>query len=293
MPDRGPCGHCRLKSRKAAKAAGRKPCATSTNGPSSPRAWPNAPNRMGDVRTPSKRKAARTKISPRADRAPVSAYVFAYTTKRADNKASPTVDTMTSMSSSVSNGSMRGPGPGRPGRGTRASPTPIASPIASTTAVHNAGLIPHFRSLACTPITSGFHVLHDALEDGPMGFHGGREEVHLSVPLFGGRDEAVLSEDAKMVPDRLEVQDQSPRELLGVPRLLADREQDPGPGGRPDAAPKQPPQDSFEAVHRDLRGQDRCDSCTLPRTREKGGQGLGRPVPVGRRPWALGSTSGR
>src|SRR5438105_15227626 len=136
------------------------------------------------------------------------------------------------MSSSVSNGSMRGPGPGRPGRGTRASPTPIASPIASTTAVHNAGLIPHFRSLGCTPITSGFHVLHDALEDGPMGFHGGREEVHLSVPLSGGRDEAVLSEDAKMVPDRLVVQDQSPRELLGVPRLLADRD-GPEPGWPP------------------------------------------------------------
>src|SRR5437879_7358541 len=177
---------------------------------------------------------------------------------------------MTSMSSSVSNGSMRGPGPGRPGRGTRASPTPIASPIASTTAVHNAGLIPHFRSLGCTPITSGFHVLHDALEDGPMALHGGREEVHLSVPLSRGRDKAVLPEDAKMVPDRLVVQDQGPRELLSVPRLLADREQDPGPGGRPDAAPKQPPQDSFEAVHRDRRGQDRCDSCTLPTTPEKG-----------------------
>jgi len=96
-----------------------------------------------------------------------------------------------------------------------------------------------------------------------------------------------------MVPDRLVVQDQGPRELLRVSRLLPDCEQDPGPGGRPDAAPKQPPQDSFEAVHRDRRGQDRCDSCTLPTTPEKGGQGMARPVPVGRRPWALGSTSGR
>src|SRR2546423_5586381 len=181
------------------------------------------------------------------------------------------------MSSSVSNGSMRGPGPGRPGRGTRASPTPIASPIASTTAVHNAGLIPRFRSLACTPIASGFHVLHDALEDGPMAFHGGREEVHLTVPLSRGRDEAVLPQDPKMVPDRLVVQDQGSRELLGVPRLLADRKQDPGPGGRPDAAPKQPPQDSFEAVHRDRRGQDRCDSCTLPTTPEKGDRTWGVP----------------
>src|SRR6266550_2827922 len=51
---------------------------------------------------------------------------------------------ITSMSSSVSNGSMQRPGPSGPGRGTRASPTPIASPIASTTAVHNAGLIPLF-----------------------------------------------------------------------------------------------------------------------------------------------------
>src|SRR5437016_9099105 len=188
------------------------------------------------------------------------------------------------MSSSVSNGSMRGPGPGLPGRGTRAR----AIPIASTTAVHNAGLIPHFRSLGCTPITSGFHVLHDALKDGPMALHGGREEVHLSVPLSRGRDETILPEDAKMVPDRLVVQDQGPRELLRVPRLLPDREQDPGPGGRPDAAPKQPPQDSFEAVHRDRRGQDRCDSCTLPTTPEKGGQGMGRPVPVGggHGPWA-------
>src|SRR5438094_9224190 len=118
---------------------------------------------------------------------------------------------MTSMSSSVSNGSMRGPGPGRPGRGTRASPTPIASPIASTTAAHNAGLIPHFRSLGCTPITSGFHILHDALEDGPMALHGGREEVHLSVPLSRGRDEAVLPEAATVVPDRLGLHTHSPR----------------------------------------------------------------------------------
>src|SRR5437773_8920452 len=136
------------------------------------------------------------------------------------------------MSSSVSNGSMRGPGPGLPGRGTRARAIPIASPIASTTAVHNAGFIPHFRSLGCTPITSGFHVLHDAFEDGPMAFHGRREEVHLSVPLSRGRDETILPEDAKMVPDGLVVQDQGPRELLRVPRLLPDREQDPGPGGR-------------------------------------------------------------
>src|SRR5205809_946550 len=133
------------------------------------------------------------------------------------------------MSSSVSNGSMRGPGPGLPGRGTRARAIPIASPIARTTAVHNAGFIPHFRSLGCTPITSGFHVLHDAFEDGPMAFHGGREEVHLSVPLSRGRDETILPEDAKMVPDGLVVQDQGPRELLRVPRFIADREQDPGP----------------------------------------------------------------
>src|SRR5436309_13146927 len=170
------------------------------------------------------------------------------------------------MSSSVSNGSMRGPGPGRPGRGTRARTTPIASPIASTTAVHNAGFIPHFRSLGCTPITSGFHVLHDAFEDGPMAFHGGREEVHLSVPLSRGRDETILPEDAKMVPDGLVVQDQGPRELLRAPRFIADREQDSCRGGRPDAAPNAPPQDSFEAVHRDRRGPYRCARWTLPTT---------------------------
>src|SRR5206468_7673439 len=102
---------------------------------------------------------------------------------------------MTSTSSNVSNGSRRGPGPGRPGRGTRARAIPIASPIASTTAVHNAGFIPHFRSLGRTPITSGFHVLHDPFEDGPMAFQGGREEVHLSVPLARGRDETILPED--------------------------------------------------------------------------------------------------
>src|SRR5438876_10437514 len=129
------------------------------------------------------------------------------------------------MSSSVSNGSMRGPGPGRPGRGTRARAIPIASPIASTTAVHNAGFIPHFRSLGCTPITSRFHVLHDAFADGPVAFHGGREEVHLPVPLSHGRDETILREDAQTAPDGLGVRDKGRRELLGVPRLLTARDQ--------------------------------------------------------------------
>src|SRR5438034_1941347 len=153
---------------------------------------------------------------------------------------------MTSTSSNVSKGSRRGPGPGL---GISASAIPIASPIASTTAVHNAGLMAHFRSLRSTSVTSRLHISHDVLEDGPARFDGGGEEVHLAVPLPRRRDQPVLPQDPQVMPDRLVVQGQPFRELPGLPRPVPDRDEDPGAGGRPTSAPDAPPQDPFETVH--------------------------------------------
>src|SRR5438093_5784677 len=109
---------------------------------------------------------------------------------------------MTSTSSNVSKGSRRGPGPGRPGLGISASEIPIASPIASTTAVHNAGLMAHFRSLRSTSVTSRLHISHDLLEDGPVRLDGGGEEVHLAIPLPRGRDQAVFPQSPEAKPNR-------------------------------------------------------------------------------------------
>src|SRR5437764_4162965 len=201
---------------------------------------------------------------------------------------------MTSTSSNVSNGSRRGPGPGRPGLGTSASAIPIASPIASTTAVHNAGLTAHFRSLRSTSVTSRLHsrlhISHDVLEDGPARFDGGGEEVHLAVPLPRGRDEPVLPQDPQVMPDRLVVQGQAFRELLGVPRLVPDRDEDPGAGGRPDAAPEEPPQDPFETVH--ATGAGKRLALVVPCRRSKKRDRSGGPCPGRRRRRPSGSLSG-
>src|SRR5438046_10251838 len=126
---------------------------------------------------------------------------------------------MTSTSSNVSKGSRRGPGPGRPGLGISASEIPIASPIASTTAVHNAGLMAHFRSLRSTSVTPRLHISHDVLEDGPARFDGGGEEVHLAVPLPRGLAQPLLHHDPQVMPHRLILQDQPFRALLAVPAL--------------------------------------------------------------------------
>src|SRR2546425_7431603 len=188
-------------------------------------------------------------------------------TSRAPSKATLRVERMRPKFSNVSKS-----GGGRPngcctGDGSERNPSPARRPTARTTGTQR--LAPRFVfaiSVGMCYLIFLPELLQDPPEIVPVRLHRRRWKVYLAVPRSGRDHHLVLQENPKVVAHRRVVQGQEFRELLGVPRLLADRAQHLPADGSPDAAPKEPPKQPSKAVHADPRSQTEAVSSTFPST---------------------------